>query len=113
LPLSSFAYVLVDALRRMTLEGTQWATAQVDTIRLKLIEVTARVRVTARRIVFHLSSSYPWQPLFRLVLHRLLAPDCRPTEAERHGAPREGKGAVCADSPFLTSTPHTNPEIPK
>ncbi len=73
--LSTFAYVLLDSMRRQALQGTAWATAQSDTIRLKLIKVAARVRVTARRVVFHLSTNYPWQPLFRQVLQRLLAPD--------------------------------------
>ena len=48
--LSSLAYVLVDALRRLALEGTEWATAQVETIRLRLLKIAAEVRVTARRI---------------------------------------------------------------
>ena len=34
---------------------------QVGTIRLKLFKVAARVVVSARRVVFHLASSYPYQ----------------------------------------------------
>jgi hypothetical protein len=69
--LSSAAYVLVQALRRTALRGTDLEKAQVGTIRLKLLKVAARVVVTARRIVFHLATSYPFQTLFRSVLHRL------------------------------------------
>jgi hypothetical protein len=69
--LSSAAYVLVETLRRIGLAETQWARAQVHTIRLKLFKVAARVRVSVRRIVFHFSSSYPWQTLFRHVAARL------------------------------------------
>jgi hypothetical protein len=69
--LSSAAYVLVQALRRMALSGTELATAQVGTLRLKLFKVAARVVLSARRVVFHLASSYPYQELFGVVFDRL------------------------------------------
>jgi hypothetical protein len=69
--LSSAAYVLVQALRRAALSGTELARAQVGTIRLKLFKVAARVVVTARRVVFHLASSYPHHEAFRSVYERL------------------------------------------
>src|SRR3989454_11115944 len=47
---SSLAYVLVHALRRIGLRGTEWAEAQAETIRLKLLKIAAQVRVTTRRI---------------------------------------------------------------
>jgi hypothetical protein len=65
--LSSAAYVLVQALRRTALAGTELARAQVGTIRLKLFKVAARVVVSARRVVFHLASSYPSQAVFQEV----------------------------------------------
>src|SRR5208282_906833 len=61
---SSLAYVLVAALRRLGLAGTEWATAQVDTIRLRLLKIAAQVRVTARRIWIRYSRSYPWKQQF-------------------------------------------------
>ena len=70
--LSSAAYVLVQALRRTALAGTELAQAQVGTIRLKLFKVAARVVVTARRVVFHLASSYPYQEVFRAVSRRVI-----------------------------------------
>jgi hypothetical protein len=70
--LSSAAYVLVQALRRTALVGTELAAAQVGTIRLKLLKVAARVVVTVRRVVFHLASSYPYQALFRAVSARVM-----------------------------------------
>jgi hypothetical protein len=69
--LSSAAYVLVQALRRVALAGTELATAQVGTLRLKLFKVAARVVLSARRVVFHLASSYPYQELFGAVFDRL------------------------------------------
>src|SRR5713101_6218343 len=61
---SSLAYVLVHALRRLALGGTEWAQAQVETIRLKLLKIAAQVRVTARRIWVRYAHSYPWKHLF-------------------------------------------------
>jgi hypothetical protein len=69
--LSSAAYVLVQALRRTALAGTELARAQVGTIRLKLFKVAARVVVTARRVVFHLATSYPYREVFGSVYERL------------------------------------------
>jgi len=61
---SSLAYVLVEALRRLGLAGTEWAEAQADTLRLKLLKIAAQVRVTARRIWVRYSCAYPWQNVF-------------------------------------------------
>lgn len=69
--LSSAAYVLVQALRRTALVGTELAEAQVGTIRRKLFKVAARVMVSVRRVVFHLASSYPYQELFQAVYERV------------------------------------------
>jgi hypothetical protein len=62
--LSSMAYVLIHALRRLGLQGTEWAEAQVHTIRLRLLKIAAQVRITARRIWILYSSSYPWKHLY-------------------------------------------------
>ena len=62
--LSAAAYVLVDALRRLALKGTAMAEAQVDTIRLRLLRIGARISFSARRVVVSMSSGYPWQALF-------------------------------------------------
>jgi hypothetical protein len=69
--LSSAAYVLVQALRRTALAGTELARAQVGTIRLKLFKVAARVVVSVRRVVFQLASSYPYRAVFRVVYERV------------------------------------------
>lgn len=62
--LSALAYTLVEALRRLALKGTEWAEAQVDTIRLKLFKVGALVRISARRVLLELHSFYPWKHLY-------------------------------------------------
>jgi hypothetical protein len=69
--LSSLAYVLVNAIRRIALTGTQLASAQVGTIRLKLFKIGALILRNTRRIRFLLSSSYPYQELFLAALSRL------------------------------------------
>ena len=61
---SAIAYTLMEALRRLALKGTEWAQAQVDTIRRKLLKIGAIVRVSARRVVLQLSSAYPWKNLY-------------------------------------------------
>ncbi len=64
LHLSALAYTLVEALRRLALKGTEWAQAQVDTIRLKLLKIGAVVKIGARRVPLELSSTYPWKHLY-------------------------------------------------
>jgi hypothetical protein len=61
---SALAYTLMEALRRLGLEGTDWAQAQVDTIRRKLLKIGAIVRVSVRRVRLQLSSAYPWKDNF-------------------------------------------------
>ena len=46
---SSVAYLLMEALRRLGLAGTELARAQCDTLRLKLLKIGAQIRVTVRR----------------------------------------------------------------
>jgi hypothetical protein len=72
--LSSAAYVLMQTLRRTALRQTDLEKAQVGTIRIKLLKVAARVVVTARRVVFHLATSYPYQDQFRAVFERVMNP---------------------------------------
>ena len=62
--LSSVAYVLLDELRRLGLTGTSLATAYCSTLRLKLLKIGARVRVTTRKVWVSLASSYPYEALF-------------------------------------------------
>jgi hypothetical protein len=69
--LSSFAYVLVDGIRRIGLQGTEAAAWQVHTIRNRLFKIAARVVVTCRRIVFHLASSCPYASIFNTACNRL------------------------------------------
>jgi len=68
---SALAYTLMEALRRIALKGTDWAHAQVDTIRLKLFKIGAIVRISIRRVLLQLSSTYPWKDLYAHAFHAL------------------------------------------
>jgi hypothetical protein len=71
LSFSSVAYVLLEALRRLGLSGTEMAEAQCQTIRLKLLKIGALVRVTVRKVWVSLASSCPYAELFRRAHERL------------------------------------------
>lgn len=68
---SSLAYLLLSALRRLGLKGTQLSQAQCGTIRLKLLKLAAWVGVTVRRVVVRLSSACPYQEVFAQVVANL------------------------------------------
>ncbi len=70
--LASFAYVLIEALRRLTLGGTVLARAQVTTLRLKLLKIGAVIIRNTRRVRLLLSSAYPHQALFVHVVAQLV-----------------------------------------
>lgn len=68
---AGMAYVLVSALRRIGLQGTEMARAQATTIRLRLLKIGAQVRISARRVWVQLASSFPLQSLFWRVAEQL------------------------------------------
>jgi len=68
---ASFAYVLMHALRRLGLQGTELAPAQCTSIRLKLLKIGARLKITVRRIWLSFSETYPYQDEFAQILQRL------------------------------------------
>jgi hypothetical protein len=63
---ASFAYVLLEALRRIGLRHTQFATATCGTIRLKLLKIGAQVRKSVRRIKIAMASACPYQTEYHL-----------------------------------------------
>ncbi|HEV3041542.1 MAG TPA: IS1380 family transposase [Candidatus Angelobacter sp.] len=65
--LSSMAYVLVSGFRRLGLQATELARAQVATIRTRLFKIGAQIRVTTRKIWVSMASSCPWQNLYQQV----------------------------------------------
>ena len=71
LSLSSLAYCLIEAIRRLALTGTDRARAQAGTIRLQLLRIGAVVMRNTRRVSLHLSSACPDKALFHTAAARL------------------------------------------
>jgi DDE family transposase len=69
---STFAYQLMQALRRLGLKGTEMAQAQCQTIRLRLLKIGAQIRVTVRRVCLSLATGYPFREIFARVYANLM-----------------------------------------
>jgi hypothetical protein len=63
---AAMAYVLLDALRRVGLRHTRLADATCGTIRLNLLKIGARVRVSVRRLYLAMALGCPYQSEFAL-----------------------------------------------
>lgn len=68
---SSVAYVLIQALRRLGLVGTEMAKAQCDTIRLKLFKIGAKIQITVRKVWISFAEGYPFLKIFSHVLDNI------------------------------------------
>jgi hypothetical protein len=68
---SSIAYGLMQALRELGLAGTKMAQAQCSTIRVRLLKIGARVRVTVRKVWISMASGHPARELFGTVYRNL------------------------------------------
>ena len=69
--LSSLAYVLMCAVRRIGLAGTKLAVATCGTIRLKLLKIGALVTISVRRVKLAFASACPDREVFELAARRL------------------------------------------
>ncbi|MGA9442551.1 MAG: IS1380 family transposase [Methyloceanibacter sp.] len=69
--LSSLAYVLMCAVRRIGLAGTELERATCGTIRLVLLKLGARVTVSVRRVKLAFASSFPKADVFARAARRL------------------------------------------
>jgi Transposase DDE domain group 1 len=68
--LASVAYVLMQALREQ-LEGTELERATCGTLRVRLLKIGALVRVSVRRVLVSLASSFPLQEVFSVAYARI------------------------------------------
>jgi hypothetical protein len=68
--LHAAAYVLMSTLQT-ALQGTAWATAQVGTLRTRLLKIGARIVESCRKVWLHLPTSCPVQPMWALLHQRL------------------------------------------
>jgi hypothetical protein len=71
--LSSIAYCVVAALRRLGLAGTDMARAQCGTIRLRLLKIGAQVRITVRKIWISLAAGHPAAAVFAAAHQTLMS----------------------------------------
>lgn len=71
--LATLAYLLLERLRALTLQGTQLANATAGTIRQQLLKVAAHVTVSVRRVYIRLCSAFPRREIFGLCHRRLMA----------------------------------------
>ena len=72
--LAALGYVLIERLRALALQGTALATAQVDTLRIRLLKVAAVVTRNTRRIRLYLASSWPSAAIFAQAMSTLRSP---------------------------------------
>ena len=68
---SSFAYVLMQGLRRLGLSGTVHAKAQSSTIRVRPLKIGARIRITVRKVWLSFSQAYPYAEEIAQILANL------------------------------------------
>lgn len=71
--LSSLAYVLMCAVRRIGLPGTAFERATCGTIRLQLLKIGALVTISVRRVKLAFASACPSRGVFMLAQRRLCA----------------------------------------
>jgi len=69
--LAALAYVLIERLRALALQGTELACAQVDTLRIRLLKLAAVVTRNTRRIRLYFASNWPGAPIFALAMRAL------------------------------------------
>jgi len=69
--LSSLAYVLLCAVRRIGLAGTKLENATCGTIRLQMLKIGALVTVSVRRVKVAFASSCPASDVFTRAARRL------------------------------------------
>ena len=69
--LAALAYTLIERLRALALAGTELASAQVDTLRIKLLKLAAVVTRNSRRIRLYLASNWPSAPIFAQAMRAL------------------------------------------
>jgi hypothetical protein len=69
--LAALSYVLIERLRVLALTGTKLATAQVDTLRIKLLKLAAVVTRNTRRIRLYLASNWPSADIFAHAMSQL------------------------------------------
>jgi len=69
--LAALAYVLIERMRALALQGTELATAQVDTLRIRLLKLAAVITRNTRRIRLYFASNWPSAPIYAQAMRAL------------------------------------------
>lgn len=69
--LSGLAYILIENLRSIYLQSTQFFNSEINTIRIKLFKIGAIICKNTRRVLLYISSSYPYQDIFKNLVIKL------------------------------------------
>jgi hypothetical protein len=69
--LAALAYVLIERLRALALQGTELANAQIDTLRIRLLKLAAIVTRNTRRIRLYFASNWPSASIFAQAMRAL------------------------------------------
>jgi hypothetical protein len=69
--LAALGYVLIERMRALALRGTELATAQVDTLRIRLLKLAAVVTRNTRRIRLYFASDWPSAPIYAQAMRAL------------------------------------------
>ena len=67
----SWAYVLINAFRQHCLKKTSLAKATVGRIRLNLLKLGARIKISCRRIIIAIASACPYQDILSIANKRI------------------------------------------
>jgi hypothetical protein len=69
--LAALAYVLIERMRALALQGTELASAQIDTLRIRLLKLAAVVTRNTRRIRLYFASNWPSAPIYAQAMRAL------------------------------------------
>ena len=69
--LAALAYVLIERMRALALQGTELANAQIDTLRIRLLKLAAVVTRNTRRIRLYFASNWPSAAIFAQAMRAL------------------------------------------
>jgi hypothetical protein len=73
LAVATAAYALMVLFSQKILLETELQSAQVETLRVRLFKIGARIRVTTRRVWVHFSSGWPYRDILRTIYRKVLA----------------------------------------
>jgi hypothetical protein len=68
---AAIAYVIMNLLRVYGLSETEFCNNQCGSIRLKILKLAARIKISFRRIIISFTDSYPYKDQFLHILQKI------------------------------------------